>query len=77
MRYDYDDTSNISYRYTGITINISLDIEREIRLRIKNKLSIEEYIRNIRSNTDLIDINKALEEVINRKFPQYNCILKQ
>jgi hypothetical protein len=72
MMTDY--SSIISYKYTGASINILLDIEREIKLLIKCKQSVENYIKTIRSNSSLVEVNIALEEVLNTKFQQYNSI---
>jgi hypothetical protein len=74
---EYNYSSTISYKYSGSPINIFSDIEREIRLLIKKNLSVENYIKTIQSNNSLEEINKSLVEVINNKFPQYSCILKQ
>jgi hypothetical protein len=82
MRYD-DDYEGYSYssvyntygRGCSMSINICLDIEREIKLYEKTNKSVEQYIKSIYDNDQLENIVAALSEVVNTKFPQYSIYL--
>jgi hypothetical protein len=85
MRYsDYDDYEGYNYtssiftvygRCSSMSVNIFIDIEKEILLYERDNKSIEEYIESICSNDKLNEVAKALSEVIDTKFPQYSIYL--